>query len=139
MYALEGHDRLMIRISFGDKAFFIVSNYDGSPKTGQPGNYGLYPSTWIPKSYGSIPPEDGIDDPEVMLLFLMEIVRRRIVDHKRNNDNGGLKDEYHDLSVGLGIAMACQLIRDNEINLGLFWENGDRIYIQVDPIPKNSI
>ncbi len=66
-------------------------------------------------------PAGGIGDPAVQLLLFTEIARRKAIDPYRGGGPAGMSDEYHDLPVGLGIAMARRLIGDNHITFDSFW------------------
>ncbi|CAF3834014.1 unnamed protein product, partial [Rotaria sp. Silwood1] len=82
--SLNDHDALKLVVSFGKETFHIISNYDARRNSHQPGNHTLRHSIREPLPYKSKPPKKGSKDPEVMLLFLLEIVRRRIIDHHQN-------------------------------------------------------
>ncbi len=116
------------KISYGGLKFKISLNYDGSPYTKQPGNLCLIPNGEFFTSPIRYDNANGInlDAPDVKLLLLTEISRRHAEDKCREGDEdllGGL-DEFHDLPVGLGLAMANELISKNEIRLHDFWIKG---------------
>ncbi|CAF4410785.1 unnamed protein product, partial [Adineta steineri] len=69
-------------------------------------------------------PNEYIDSPAIRLLFFIEIARRKAVDPHQN-----LRDEYHNLPVGLGIAMAYKLLGDQKIHLSEFWLSSGNAHI----------
>ncbi|CAF4667740.1 unnamed protein product [Rotaria socialis] len=125
---LNDHDALKLVVSFGKETFHIVSNYDAKSNSHQPGNHILRHSIREPLSYKSKPPKRGPKDPEVMLLFLLEIVRRRVIDHRQDKQYGGLKDDFHDLPVGLGIAMAYEFMKKDKF-FENFWKTDGKYHM----------
>ncbi|CAF1029104.1 unnamed protein product [Rotaria magnacalcarata] len=125
---LNDHDALKLVVSFGKETFNIISNYDAKSNSHQPGNHILRHSIREPLSYKSKPPKRGPKDPEVMLLFLLEIVRRRIIDHRQDKQYGGLKDDFHDLPVGLGIAMAYEFMKKDKF-FENFWKTDGKYHM----------
>ncbi|CAF4883756.1 unnamed protein product, partial [Rotaria sp. Silwood2] len=92
------------------------------------GNHILRHPIREPLSYKSKPPKKGAKDPEVMLLFLLEIVRRRIIDHRQEKEYGGLKDDFHDLPVGLGIAIAYEFMKKDKF-FEQFWKHDGKYHM----------
>ncbi len=103
------------KIRYHGRQFKMSFNYDGSPLTQQPGTFHFIESSKAPLVYTKLEGVN-IDNPDAQLLLLGEISRRHARDPIRNID-----DEFKDLPVGLGLAMASQLIKDNSMQLNAFW------------------
>lgn len=126
--SLNDHDALKVVVSFAKETFHIISNYDARSNLHQPGNHVLRHSIREPLTYKSKPPKRGIKDPEVLIFFLMEIVRRHIIDHHQNKEYGGLKDDFYDLPVGLGIAMASEYMKKEKF-FEHFWKHDGKYHM----------
>ncbi|CAF4633922.1 unnamed protein product, partial [Rotaria sp. Silwood2] len=126
--SLNDHDALKVVVSIGKETFHIMSNYNAKSNSHQPGNHILRHPIREPLSYKSKPPKKGAKDPEVMLLFLLEIVRRRIIDHRQEKEYGGLKDDFHDLPVGLGIAIAYEFMKKDKF-FEQFWKHDGKYHM----------
>ena len=123
---LNDLDPLAEEIAFMGEIYALACAYDGAAKAKQPGNCVFKPKKGKMMTYDEVP--DGhFKNPEAMLLLLIEIVRRRAIDPHHERESGGLKDEYHDLPVGLGIAMAYKLVEKKKIEFDTFWKK-DQLY-----------
>lgn len=111
------------KIKFQGRQFSMSFNYDGNPRTQQPGNFHFIESKKAPLVYTK---SEGIniDNPDAQLLLLGEISRRHARDPIRKID-----DEFKDLPVGLGLAMASRLIEDNSMQLRAFWVKGQKYHM----------
>ena len=58
-----------------------------------------------------------VNNPEVILLLLTEVVRRKAVDPHRAN----LPDQFSTVPVAVGIAMAYRLAINGHMDYNLFW------------------
>ncbi|XP_065567686.1 uncharacterized protein LOC136031807 isoform X2 [Artemia franciscana] len=110
-------------IHYKGEACTIYLNYDGSPSTKQPGNVYLKRINYEKQLSYHKADKIKLDMPGVELLLLIEISRRHAIDTCRRNNNGPLNgsDEFCDLPVGLGLAMANELISAGKIDLSDFW------------------
>jgi hypothetical protein len=111
------------KIKFQGRQFSMSFNYDGNPRTQQPGNFHFIENMKLPLVYTK---SEGIniDNPDAQLLLLGEISRRHARDPIRKID-----DEFKDLPVGLGLAMASRLIEDNSMQLEAFWLKGHQYHM----------
>ncbi|KAK2701471.1 hypothetical protein QYM36_019876 [Artemia franciscana] len=109
-------------IHYKGEACTIYLNYDGNTKTEQPGNVYFKRIDNKQLSYDNAD-KIKLDMPGVELLLLIEISRRHAIDTCRRNNNGPLNgsDKFCDLPVGLGLAMANELISAGKIDLSDFW------------------
>lgn len=110
-------------IAYEGRNFRFSLNYNGYFGTKQPGNFYFQELEKQPLTYNDC---QGItlDNPDVKLLLLGEISRRHAYDPSRRgnqNLNNGY-DEFKDLPVSLGLAMASKMIRSKQIELASFWE-----------------
>jgi hypothetical protein len=108
-------------IRFHDRLFRLSLTYTGAPHI-QTGNcvlrgdgqqYGLHYGIHINKAAAP----NHINDPEVMLLMLIEVSRRKAVDPHRRN----LSDVFFNVPAALGVAMAERLALDGHILYDHFW------------------
>ncbi|CAF3455398.1 unnamed protein product [Rotaria socialis] len=120
------------------KEFLLGCTYNASAGSKQPGNCFL-----CQKVTGQLKrltfdrvPQGNFENTEAILILLMEIVRRRIIDNNYQYPPPLLIDEYHDLPVGIGIAMAVKLIKDDYMLFEEFWIKDQRYHIFTDI--KNS-
>ncbi|CAF1504532.1 unnamed protein product [Adineta steineri] len=110
-------------IVYRGRRFILELRYNGSDHAKQPGNC-LFTEDGRPPLRFDTLPNEYIDSPAIRLLFFIEIARRKAVDPHQN-----LRDEYYNLPVGLGTAMAYKLLGDQNIQLREFWLNSGDVHI----------
>ena len=112
-YGNDAVDSSLESMSLNGIVFTHSFLYNGNPKSFQPGNCVLRRND-VAASYNEL-----IDrhSPEGVLLQLQEIVRRKAIDPRRDN----LPDQFANVPVSVGIAMADRLANDGLIDFGLFW------------------
>ncbi|CAF3348320.1 unnamed protein product, partial [Rotaria socialis] len=127
-------DPLTETIICDGKEFLLGCTYNGSANSTQPGNCLL--CQMVSEKLRSLTfyrvPQGNFENTEAVLILLMEIVRRRIIDNNHQYPPPLLIDEYHDLPVGLGIAMVVKLIKDKYMLFEEFWKKEKSYHIFTD-------